>query len=32
MTTRSMYANKQEDEEGGDGRRGGVAVDPEGAD
>ncbi|SDE69583.1 hypothetical protein SAMN05444679_12839 [Variovorax sp. CF079] len=28
MTTRSMYA-KQEDDEGGSGRRGGVAVDPQ---
>jgi hypothetical protein len=30
MTKRSMYA-KQEDDQGGHGRRGGVAVDPEGA-
>jgi hypothetical protein len=31
MTTRSMYANQQEDDEGGHGRSGGDAVDPEGA-
>jgi hypothetical protein len=31
MTNRSMYANQQEDDEGGDGRGGGDAVDPEGA-
>jgi hypothetical protein len=30
MTNRSMYANKQEDDEGGHGRGGGDAVDPEG--
>jgi hypothetical protein len=28
---RSMYANQQEDDEGGHGRSGGDAVDPEGA-
>ena len=31
MTMRSMYA-KQEDDEGGRGRRGGVAVDAQGTD
>jgi hypothetical protein len=31
MTMRSVYA-KQEDDEGGSGRRGGVAVDSQGAD
>jgi hypothetical protein len=30
MTTRSMYANQQEDDEGGHGRSGGDAVDPQG--
>ena len=30
MTNRSMYAYQQEDDEGGDGRSGGDAVDPEG--
>jgi hypothetical protein len=30
MTNRSMYANKQEDDEGGHGRSGGDAVDPQG--
>jgi hypothetical protein len=30
MTNRSMYANQQEDDEGGPGRSGGDAVDPEG--
>ena len=31
MTNRSMYANQQEDDEGGHGRCGGDAVDPQGA-
>jgi hypothetical protein len=31
MTKRSMYANQQEDDEGGPGRSGGDAVDPQGA-
>ena len=30
MTKRSMYANQQEDDEGGHGRSGGDAVDPQG--
>ena len=32
MTKRSMYANQQEDDEGGDGRGGGDAFDPQGTD
>ena len=31
MTKRNMYANQQEDEEGGHGRCGGDAVNPQGA-
>jgi hypothetical protein len=31
MTNRSMYAYQQEDDEGGHGRSGGDAVDPQGA-